>query len=211
MSLMDNFETARINMVKNQIMPNHVSGEAILTAFTHVPRHEFVEGNWQSMAYSDARLPVNENREILAPDVLARMINALMLTKKHVVLDVACSTGYTSAILAKLCKHVLALEMDADLHKKAKANLMKLGITNAELKQGKLMDGYLKEAPYDAILIAGCLNNAPNTLVSQLKINGKLVYIKRISEHLCKAMLAENLGNSFGEIELFDTFCKPLK
>jgi protein-L-isoaspartate(D-aspartate) O-methyltransferase len=208
---MENFEIARVNMVKNQIMPNNVSNESILAAFMEIPRHEFVEGNWRSIAYSDARLPVSNNRELLAPDVLARMISALTLSKKHTVLDCACATGYASAVLAKVSKHVVAIEVDEDLIKKAQKTVVKLGITNVEFQQGKLLEGYKKSAPYDAILVAGCLDAVPEKLIEQLKVDGKLAYIKRVSGHLCKATLVQNLGHTFGEIELFDTFCKPLK
>lgn len=207
---MEYFDIARVNMVKNQIMPNKVSNESVLEVFENTPRHEFVEGDWQSFAYSDARLPVNENRKMLAPDVLARMISALELTKKCSALDIACSTGYSTALLAKLCKHVIAIEKDPELALKCENNLIKLGIENVEVKKGELLKGDHKNAPYDAILIAGGLTDTPEHLISQLKIGGNLVYIKIISEHLCKAMLAKNLGHSFGEIELFDTFCEQI-
>ena len=206
---MEYFNIARVNMVKNQIMPNKVNNAAVLEAFESIPRHEFVEGNWQSFAYSDARLPVNANRKMLAPDVLARMIDALKLTKKCTVLDIASATGYSTALLAKLCKHVIAIENDSDLVSKCENNLLKLGLENAEVKKSEPLKGDHKNAPYDAILIASALTTAPEHLISQLKIDGKLVYIKIVSEHLCKAMLAKNLGHSFGEIELFDTFCEP--
>ena len=46
--------------------------------------------------------------------VLARMIQAAELETGERVLDVACGTGYSSAILARLSASVTALEDDAD-------------------------------------------------------------------------------------------------
>ncbi len=207
---MEYFEIARTNMVKNQIMPNKVSNPLLLGAFLDIPKHEFVEGKWQNFAYSDARMPLNENRKILAPDVLARMISALQLTENALALDIACGTGYSSSILSKLCKHVIAIETYPELAQKAESNLQRLGIKNVEIKQSELLKGDHKNAPYDAILISGALASAPENLISQLKIGGKLVYIKTLSRHLCKAMLAQNWGHGFDDVELFDTFCEPL-
>ncbi len=207
---MEYFNIARTNMVKNQIMPNKVTDEAILDAFMSIPRHEFTFGDWQSFAYSDARIPVSKTRKMLSPDVLARMINALDLTQKSKVLDVSCATGYSTAILSTLCKNVIATESDVGLISIAETNLINLGVKNVEIKQSKLLEGDHINAPYDAILIAGGLTLTPEDLISQLKINGKLVYIKIISQHLCKVMVAKNLGDDFGEIELFDTFCEQI-
>ncbi|MDF3047068.1 MAG: protein-L-isoaspartate O-methyltransferase [Candidatus Midichloriaceae bacterium] len=207
---MEYFEIARTNMVKNQIMPNKVTDPLLLGAFSCIPKHEFVEKAWQGFAYSDARVPLNDNRKILAPEVLARMISVLELTPEKIALDIACGTGYTSSILSKICKHVIAIENNPDLAQKAAINLQKLDIKNVEIKQSDLLKGDHKNAPYDAILVSGALTSAPENLISQLKIGGKLVYIKTLSPHLCKVMLAQNWGHSFDEIELFDTFCEPL-
>ncbi len=207
---MEYSEIARTNMVKNQIMPNKVSDPLLLSAFFDIPKHEFVEGDWRSFAYSDARVPINENRKILAPDVLARMISVLELTSEKIALDIACGSGYTSSILSKICKHVIAIENNSELVEKAANNLQKLGIKNVEIKKSELLKGDHKNAPYDAILISGALASAPENLISQLKIGGKLVYIKTLSRHLCKVMLAQNWGHGFDEVELFDTFCEPL-
>lgn len=207
---MEYFEIAKANMVKNQIMPNHVSDKRVLESFFEIDRHAFVDGDWQTIAYSDSRLPVSDTRTMLAPEVQARMIAALGLHGKERVLDVACGNGYSSAILSRLCKEVLAIENDAHLASKATNNLVFMNIKNVEVIQAELLAGDPKNAPFDCIIVNGALDNEPSNLISQLAKDGKLVYIHKISEHLCKVMLCQNFGHGVGRTELFDTFCESL-
>ncbi len=45
---MDYFHTARINMVRNQLMPNQVQDEKVLNSMSKVQRHPFVENKLQA-------------------------------------------------------------------------------------------------------------------------------------------------------------------
>lgn len=207
---MEYFQIAKTNMVKNQLMPNHVPDSRVLDSFMEVDRHTFVDGDWQTIAYSDARLPIADGRSMLAPEVHGRMLSALQLNGKEKILDVACGNGYSAAILSHLCKKVVAIESDTHLASKATNNIVFMNLHNVEVKTAELLAGDQKEGPFDCIIVNGALDAEPANLISQLKKDGKLIYIHKVSEHLCKVMLCQNFGHAVGRTELFDTFCESL-
>jgi len=58
---MELLQQARINMVTNQLMTHKIKDSKILDVMKSVPRHQFVEGKWQDVAYADREMPLGEN------------------------------------------------------------------------------------------------------------------------------------------------------
>jgi protein-L-isoaspartate(D-aspartate) O-methyltransferase len=150
-----NFTTARTNMVESQIRPNKVTDPRLIEALESLPREDFVPEALRSVAYVDRSLKVGEERCILDPMIFARLVQAADPQPSDLVLDIACASGYSSAVLACLAGTVVAVESDASLVEAANAVLTKLGIDNAVVVEGDLSSGYAKQGPYDVILING--------------------------------------------------------
>ncbi|MBV8823644.1 MAG: protein-L-isoaspartate O-methyltransferase [Hyphomicrobiales bacterium] len=177
---MTDFAQARRMMVEGQIRTNDVTELNVLGAFSEVPRERFVPERWQPIAYLDRDVPVGESaaRCLLKPMVLAKLIQSAAIGEGDRVLDVGCATGYSTAILAKLSRLVVALEEDDHLAASAARTLAALGAANPTVVTGKLADGWPREAPYDVILLNGSTEVAPQTLLNQLSpAGGRLVTI----------------------------------
>ena len=176
---MTDFAQARRMMVEGQIRTNDVTDLRVLAAFDEVPRERFVPERWQAIAYLDRDVPVGATgaRCLLKPMVLAKLIQAAEVGEGDRVLDLACATGYSSAILAKLARVVVALEEDADLAASATRALAAASTGNANVTTGNLVDGWPREAPYDVILLNGSIEVAPQPLLEQLADGGRLVAI----------------------------------
>jgi protein-L-isoaspartate(D-aspartate) O-methyltransferase len=108
--------------------------------------------------------------------VLGKLIQAAEVTAADHVLDVACGTGYSSAILARIAASVVALEDDADLARRAEETLRSLG-SSATAVCGPLEQGWVSRAPYDAIVVNGVVETVPAMLFEQLKEGGRLVAV----------------------------------
>ena len=206
---MKDFNQARTNMVKNQVMTNNVFNHNILDAMQEVPRHEFIEGKWREMAYLDTRLPLDKNRKMLEPAVFARMLDACWISKDDSVLDIACGSGYSIAIIAKLAKKVIGLESINSLAIKAADYVKREGLNNVAIKSGNLLAGAPENAPYDIIIINGALNKAPDELLMQLKNKGRLVFIEH-SSGIMKAVKYMLINGSYNKVELFDAYAELL-
>ena len=176
---MTDFPQARRMMVEGQIRTNDVTDLDLLAAFDDVPREPFVPERLQPIAYLDRDVLVQETgaRCLLKPLVLAKLIKAAEVGEGDRVLDVGCATGYSSAILAKLARLVVALEEDDALAAAAGRTLAAVGAGNVRVVTGKLTEGWPREAPYDVILLNGSIEVAPQALLDQLYDGGRLVAV----------------------------------
>lgn len=176
---MFDFSAARAFMVEGQIRTNDVTDPRITGAMIELERERFVPASLKTLAYSDSQIPVSEGAKRLmpAPIVTARLIRTADIKASDYVLHIGCSTGYGTAILAKLANSVVALEEDTALAKAASDNLSALGIVNVAVVTGPLAKGYPTEGPYDVIVIEGAVETLPDSLAAQLKDDGRLVAI----------------------------------
>jgi protein-L-isoaspartate(D-aspartate) O-methyltransferase len=209
---MIDFAKARRMMVDCQLRPSDVTDRELLAALLEVPRERFVPAELASVAYLDRDLPVDPKRALLKPMVLARMIQAAELKTGDRVLDVACGTGYSSAILARLSSSVRALEDDADRSRRCGeilAQLTALGAANATAACGPLEAGWPAGAPYDVILVNGACETEPHGLMRQLGEGGRLVAVMGTGPD-GKATLFRKDHGEIGSRAVFDAVAPAL-
>jgi protein-L-isoaspartate(D-aspartate) O-methyltransferase len=178
---MADFKQQRINMVESQVRPSDVTDRRIIRAMLEIPREAFVPAAVQSIAYMDQPVRVaggngsGEPRYLLAPRTLAKLVQLAEIGPQSAVLDVGVATGYSSALLARIAARVVGVEVDPALAAAATANLERMGCSNVRIVQGPLQDGVKAEAPFDAILLNGAVQEVGQALLDQLKIGGRLV------------------------------------
>ncbi len=176
---MPDYALQRFNMVESQVRTSDVTDERILAAMNAVPRERFVPADKRGIAYADAALEIVPGRFMLEPRNFGKMLQAVVVEPDDKVLDVGCLSGYSSAVLAKLAKMVVALEQDADLVRAASDMLPAVGATNVTVVQGSLAEGARQHAPYDVIFMNGGIETEPRALLAQLNEGGRLVTIRR--------------------------------
>lgn len=206
------FAQARRTMVDSQLRTFDVTDRAILNAMGETPRERFMPAGRETLAYSDLSIPLSdtrgpEQRVMLAPMVLARLIQALDLKPGAQVLDVASGLGYASAVMARLGASVVALECDPSLAEAARHALA--SDASVIVKPGPLLDGCPQEGPFDAILVNGALIEPPRRLLEQLKDGGRLACLGRV-DGTGKALLYVRSGDAFGSRALFEATAPEL-
>lgn len=147
----------------------------VLDAMLSVPRHLFVPEALQSRAYGDHALPIAANQTISQPFIVARMSELLELDERSRVLEIGAGSGYQTAVLSRLAAQVFAIERIGELAREAQARIRRLGIYNATIKCFDGTYGWTAHAPYDGILVAAGGPDVPEPLLTQLKLNGRLV------------------------------------
>ena len=205
---MTDFAALRQRMVDNQIRPSEVTDHAVIRAFLAVPREEFVAPAERPFAYADRELRMHEfasGRMMMAPVQLARLVQELPRGGEVSVMVVGCGTGYSAAILARLCTRVVAVEHAESLAQEARTRLAALGAANVTVVTGALSAGWPEEAPYDAILVDGAVEFVPDALVEQLKPGGLLAVVER-GERLSRAMLYERVDGGAARWPLFEAW-----
>lgn len=210
----------RFNMVNCQLRPNGVGEERLLQAFETVPMEDFVPPAIQSLVYSDANLILTSDqpvkRWLLAPITLGKLLQLASIKASDKVLIVGCNTGYGLALVAKLAAQVVGLESDEALAKQASTYVQDQGLTHVKVVKGILNFGCPQEAPFDVILIEGCVAGIPEVLSQQLSpLSGRLVTV--INEDLSgrqisygKGTLITKTGKTYRQTSQFDASCPNL-
>jgi protein-L-isoaspartate(D-aspartate) O-methyltransferase len=173
------FDTANARrlMVEGQIRTADVTDLDLLAAFQAVPRELFLPAWLAELAYVDKDLMVGKGRALLKPMVLAKLIQAAGVRPTDRVLDVACATGYSSAVLARVAGAVVALEENVALAGEAKEALAAAGVAHVEVEIGALIAGWSAGAPYDVILLNGAAEVLPEVYTRQLNPDGRLACV----------------------------------
>lgn len=169
------FQLYRENMVEHQIKARGIEDEAVGKAMLTVPRHRFVEPSLAHLAYADYPLPIGYNQTISQPYIVAYMTEAAQISPEDKVLEIGTGCGYQAAILGQLAKEVYTIEIIPELAERARRTLKALGYTNIHVKTGDGYQGWLEQAPYDAILVTAAPDHIPQPLLDQLAMNGKMV------------------------------------
>ena len=198
---MTDFAAARRNMVDGQVRTADVTDLRIISAMLDVPREAFLPPAKAALAYLDLDVPLGNGRCLMKPMVLAKLIHAADLAGTDRVLDVGCVTGYAAAVLARIAGQVVALEQDAGLAQPARVALSPL--PNVTVQSGPLTEGWPAGGPYDAIVVEGATEFAPEPLLRQLADGGRLVCVLG-SGPGAKAMLYRRSGQDSGGRAIFD-------
>ena len=168
-------DARREQMVETQLRQRGIRDERALAAMARVPRHEFVAERYQAHAYDDNPLPIGEGQTISQPYIVGLMLELLAVRPEHTVLEIGTGSGYQTALLAELARHVYTIERQPVLAITAQETLQRLGYTNITLEIGDGSAGLPARAPYDRIIVAAAAPILPNSLVDQLKEGGRLV------------------------------------
>ena len=206
---MTDFAAARRMMVDSQVRTSDVTDPRIIAAMLELPRERFVLQTKADLAYLDFDVPVTHAqdgkpaRRLLKPMVLAKLVQAAALRASDHVLDVGCSSGYSSALLARLAHSVTALEEEEALIRLARDNLKAIGADNVTVVAGPLTQGWQATAPYDVMFLNGATEIAPEALCRQLKAGGRLVTVLGRAP-TGQAILYRSVGDDVSGWPIFD-------
>ena len=168
-------EVARSDMVERQLRKRDIRSPRVLEAMNSVPRHLFVPPEHIGDAYADTPLPIGVGQTISQPFMVAAMADALLLEGSEKVLEIGAGSGYQAAVLSLLAREVIAIESQPSLAEAARARLAHLDYNNVRVETADGSQGWLPDAPYDAILVTAAAPYVPPPLLGQLAEGGRLV------------------------------------
>ena len=134
-------------MVDNQIRPSDVTKFPIIEAFLSIKREAFVPSENRDTAYVGEHIRIGNDRVILDPRTLAKMLDLVDVNDSELVLDVGSAFGYSAAIIAHLAEAVVALESEDKPANEMQTALTEHGIDNVIVERGPLHEGAPSHAP----------------------------------------------------------------
>jgi protein-L-isoaspartate(D-aspartate) O-methyltransferase len=162
-------------MVEVQIAARGVKDSKVLDVMRQVPRHLFVPPGQAAQAYDDHPLPIGSGQTISQPYVVAFMTEQLRLTGGEKVLEIGTGSGYQTAVLSRLARKVLSIEIRPELAEEARTRLETFGAKNVEIRAADGFYGWPEEAPFDGILVTAAPERVPEPLLAQLAPGGRMV------------------------------------
>ena len=169
------FEENREKMIEKQIIQRGIVNPRLLDALRSLPRHLFVPPHLDHLSYEDFPLPIGNGQTISQPYITALMTSLLGLEGEENVLEIGTGSGYQAALLATLAKTVHTIERLPNLAEHAAYVLADLGISNVSVHCGDGSLGWPESAPYQGILVTAAAPNAPEPLLQQLAVGGRMV------------------------------------
>ena len=109
------FQAARKHMVDSQVRPHDVTDTRVHAAFETIARENYLPAELRGQAYIDREIRYAPTRSLATARDFAKLVDALEIEADDLILDVACGSGYSSAILAQLGEMVVAVEDDEAL------------------------------------------------------------------------------------------------
>ena len=169
----DDFAAMRQAMVSSQLRTTAVTDPRLIAAMAQVPREAFVPAEVAALAYRDTGVSLGEGRSTNSPLATGRLLEEARLRAGDRVLLIGAGGGYTAAVLARIVREVVAVEVSPALATLARGALA--GTANVTVVEGPLEHGHPDGAPYDVLVIDGAIEDLPMTLSTQVAEGGRIV------------------------------------
>ena len=210
-----NIETARFNMIEQQIRPWEVLDGQVLSLLSVVKRENFVPLAHKAFAFADMEIPLqasgSKGQCMLAPKVEARLLQNAAIQSTDKVLEVGTGSGYMAALLAQQAASVLSFEIDPAVAQMARTNLQNAGITNVEVRQADGSQGAPADGPFDVIVLSGSVAEVPQHLLNQLKLGGRLLAIVGEDPVMRASVITRKSEQQWQTSEPWDTMAPRLQ
>ncbi|MFO1184147.1 MAG: protein-L-isoaspartate(D-aspartate) O-methyltransferase [Bauldia sp.] len=187
-----------------------ITDQRLAGAIEAVPRRLFVPAAWQAFATIETSIPIDCGQTLAAPEIVGRMTAALDLLPSHRVLQVGVGSGYQTAILAGLCRHVYGVERYRSLIEAARQRLTTLGIANVTLVHGDGFIGLPTDAPFDRIVVTAAVTELPPAIRDQIGPGGAAVIAIGPQEDEQRLVKIERGADGLNETEVAKVRFVPL-
>jgi protein-L-isoaspartate(D-aspartate) O-methyltransferase len=151
-----------------------IRDQRVLDAIGKIPRHFFMDSQFDKFAYQDMAFKIDAGQTISQPYTVARQTELLELEKGMKVLEIGTGSGYQTCVLLELGAKVFTIERQKVLYEKSKLLLMKMNY-HPKFFFGDGYVGLPAFAPFDRILVTCGAPFVPDSLVDQLKPGGIMV------------------------------------
>ena len=205
-----NPDTARYNMIEQQIRPWDVLDPRVLEVIATTPRERFTPKEYSNLAFSDTEIPLMHGQTMLEPKLEGRILQAMQIKPTDRILEIGTGSGFMTACLAKMGGQVVSVDIYPEFSTNAQQQIAGLGLDNVEFEVGDAAHGWGKDNDFDVIIVTGSLPQIEEKLKQALTINGRL-FVVTGTDLLMDACLIQRLSDHDWSTEvLFETHLPAL-
>lgn len=202
--------SARTQMTFQQIRAAAVLPPETLAVFGRLAREEFVPEAWRGAAYADFAIPLGDGQHMLTPTIIGRILQATAPAPGDLVLEIGTGSGYLTACLALLAATVHSLEIRSALASRARSNLRRAGIGNAQVDEADAFSWQPAAPGYDVIILTGSLPQWDPRFESLLRPGGRLFAVSGVAPVMEARLVGLTAGGERTQTSLFETLIDPL-
>jgi protein-L-isoaspartate(D-aspartate) O-methyltransferase len=212
------FDKARFNMVEQQVRPWDVLDPRVLEVIGEIPRENFAPDQYKNLAYVDTGIPlgsyvVNHKSHpcnMAHPIIDGRILQELDIQGEDLILEIGTGSGYLTACLAKLGRHVDSVDINEDMTTIATKNLQALDINNVNLSTGDASKAWQQKRNYDVIAITAAMKTIPDSYKKLLKIDGRMFIVTGDAPAMTAYRVTRTEKNKWTTEKLFETSIEPM-
>ncbi|XP_008468531.1 protein-L-isoaspartate(D-aspartate) O-methyltransferase-like [Diaphorina citri] len=189
-------------LIDHLIEYNHIKSRRVEEAMRYVLRDHFIKPSFGDRMYNNVEKDLGYETFMESPNHVAHILEHLKpwLHCRSKVLDIGSGSGYLSALFAYMGAKVYAIEHVKNLCKRAMKNIRRgaPAIALAENFEFVCADGrrgYPDAAPYDVIYISQAIRDIPWHIVDQLKLGGRMLFIKGHEDDIMTLELLDKFVN----------------
>jgi protein-L-isoaspartate(D-aspartate) O-methyltransferase len=206
---MMDLNSARRQMIEQQVRAWAVLDPAVLATMATVPREEFVPIAYRELAFADTQVPLGHGQSMLTPMLEGRILQALELHPDDSVLEVGTGSGYFAACLGALARTVTSFEIYPDLAESARASLARTGNSNVTVVAADALTR-TDLGHHDVVVLTGSLPLYDARFEQVLADGGRLFAVVG-QGHVMEALRVTRAGpGQWLRETLFETVMDPL-
>ena len=201
--------SARRQMIEQQVRAWDVLDLAVLEAMERVPREEFAPPPYRDLAFADMNLPLGHGQHMLSPKLEGRILQALEIQPSDRVLEIGTGSGYFAACLGALGQSVRSVEIHADLADAASASLRRTRASNVTVETADAFTR-IDAAVYDVIALTGALPVYDPRFERMLAEGGRLFVVVGEAPVMEARRITRTGPDDWLREGLFETLIDPL-
>ncbi|MDO7597231.1 MAG: protein-L-isoaspartate O-methyltransferase [Pseudomonadota bacterium] len=198
-------DIAHFNMLEQQVRPSDVLDPRVLMALKDVLRSQFVDDDLAGLAYADTELPIGYGQTMLSPVQQGRLLQVLNVKSDENVLEIGTGTGYFTALLARLAKHVISVDIVPELSALAQHNLATVGIDNVTLYIGDASQGWPLADRIDVIVTTAAFVTIPDDYLQRLQVGGRMLAIVGKGQNMKVQLIRRTTERDWQTDNVFET------
>lgn len=170
-------------------------------ALMKVRREEYISENYKSIAYKNMPVPSTGGLIQPSPEMVSIILKESFISENDKVLLIGRNTAYINSVISLLTDKLFVIDPQTSFPPDVAY----------PFKSDMSFYGWLEEAPFDVIIIFGSLEEIPRNLISQIKVNGKIIFplsFKSGNQVLTKI---NRYSNSFDITSIGESYIHPLR
>lgn len=197
-------DSARQQMVGQQVRTWDVFDEDVLETMAGVARERYVPDALRHCAYADVEIPLPHRQCMLRPSIAGKILQAVDIRAGDEVLEVGTGTGYLTCCISRIAGSVTSMNIYDDFIRSARARLEEDGVDNVKLLN---MDATatLPDGKFDVVIVTASVPAADPRLVAALKPGGRLFLVIGESPVMTAMLMTRSASGETEAEELFET------